>query len=136
MVAFCVGSFARRNEYGQQQHDVAESAVAARLQAGHCHAVLEFQPAKFRAGSSQSRVSTLAFWDPSVEDTHEIALSSLSSRCCYSQFSMGHPNSVITAPSMVSPNSAYPPNHPLSGSKHLCSICGDRASGKHYGVYR
>ena len=28
----------------------------------------------------------------------------------------------------------YPPNHPLSGSKHFCSICGDRASGKHYGT--
>ena len=42
----------------------------------------------------------------------------------------------LRTPGTPAPSQQYPPNHPLSGSKHLCAICEDRASGKHYGVYR
>ncbi|KAG9509514.1 Retinoic acid receptor RXR, partial [Fragariocoptes setiger] len=49
--------------------------------------------------------------------------------------SPGSAHSGVASPTQSSQSPNYPPNHPLSGSKHVCSICGDQASGKHYGVY-
>ena len=72
---------------------------------------------------------------PSLHSQSSLSPSSLVSSPPPNFLNMQSPSSTMGISSGIMQPSTNPENH-FMAAKHLCAICADRASGKHYGVYR